>query len=120
MNFQNIEFNNSESIYLQIVEFVKRSIATGELKENEKLPSIREMSKDMKVNPNTMQRAYAELETLGITYTQRGKGSFISPIKNEVDLQMEMAKDISRKFLADMKGIGIPKKIAIDILEECD
>lgn len=119
MNFQNIEFNNSESIYLQIVEFIKRAIATGDLKENDKLPSIREMSKDMKVNPNTMQRAYAELEILGITYTQRGRGSFISPTKRDEDLQMEMAKDISKKFLSDMQGIGISKDKAIEILEVC-
>ncbi|WP_297439466.1 GntR family transcriptional regulator [uncultured Clostridium sp.] len=116
MNFSNIEFNNNEPIYMQIVELIKRAIATGELCENEKLPSIREMSKGLKVNPNTMQRAYSQLELIGVTYTKRGMGSFISEVKSDTDLQLEMAIQISKKFLTDMDGIGIEKERAIEIL----
>lgn len=116
MNFNNIEFNNNESIYIQIVELIKRAIASGELCENEKLPSVREMSSALKVNPNTLQRAYSQLEILGITYTKRGMGSFVSPIKDNDNLQMEMAIEISKKFLDDMKEIGLSKNNAIDVL----
>ena len=116
MNFSNIEFNNNEPIYMQIVELIKRAIATGELCENEKLPSIREISKGLKVNPNTMQRAYSELELMGVTYTKRGMGSFVSDVKSDNDLQLEMAREISKKFLTDMDGIGIEKERAIEIL----
>ncbi len=101
---------------MQIVELIKRAIATGELCENEKLPSIREMSKGLKVNPNTMQRAYSQLELIGVTYTKRGMGSFISEVKSDTDLQLEMAIQISKKFLTDMDGIGIEKERAIEIL----
>ena len=116
LNFNDIEFNNNEPIYMQIVELIKRAIATGELCENEKIPSIRDMSKDLKVNPNTMQRAYSELELMGVTYTKRGMGSFVSDMKSDNDLQLEMAVQISKKFLTDMDGIGIEKERAIEIL----
>jgi DNA-binding transcriptional regulator YhcF (GntR family) len=102
---------------MQIVDLVKRKVAIGELCENEKLPSIREMSLALKVNPNTMQRAYSKLEELEVTYTKRGMGSFISEVKKEADLQLEMAKQISRKFIIDMDGIGISKEGAIEILK---
>ncbi|MGL5066298.1 MAG: GntR family transcriptional regulator [Sarcina sp.] len=118
MNFNDAEFNNSEPIYMQIVDLVKRKIATGELCENEKLLSVREMSSGLKVNPNTMQRAYSKLEELGITYTKRGMGSFVNEAQAEEDMQLEMARQISKKFLLDMKRSGIVKEKAIEILNQ--
>lgn len=116
MDLNNVEFNNSEPIYMQIVDLIRKKIATGEVCEHEKLPSIREMSTTLKVNPNTMQRAYTKLEELGVTYTKRGMGSFINEIKNEEDLQLEMAKEIAKKFLTEMNEIGLSKEKAVEIL----
>ena len=73
LNFELVEFNNKEPIYLQIVELIKKAVASGELGAGEKLPSVREMSAMIGVNPNTLQRSYAELERLGITYTNHGR-----------------------------------------------
>ncbi|MEG0306988.1 MAG: GntR family transcriptional regulator [Clostridium sp.] len=118
MNIGDFEFNNNEPIYFQIIEFIKRSIATGELKSGDKLPSVREMSSSLGVNPNTLQRAYGELERLGITYTKRGMGSFVSEGKEKPDeLQDKMGKEIATKFLKDMKDIGISRKRAMKIIE---
>lgn len=116
-NSINFEFNNKEPIYLQIVGLVKKNIATGDLEPGEKLPSVREMSKDLGVNPNTLQRAYGELERLGITYTKRGMGSFISEGDNSMkNLKVDMGKDLAKKFIKDMESIGIDKQGAIEIL----
>lgn len=118
VNLNNFQFNDNKPIYLQIVELIKRAIALGELSQDDKLPSIREMSSLLAVNPNTMQRAYSELEKLGITYTKRGMGSFISKgNNNSSELKTSMGIDIAKKFLNDMKDIGIEKEEALEIVK---
>ncbi len=119
LNFELIEFNNKEPIYLQIVELIKKAVASGELGAGEKLPSVREMSAMIGVNPNTLQRSYAELERLGITYTKRGMGSFINESDGQIDqLKQELATELVKKFLNDMKAAGISKQEAIKMIEE--
>lgn len=118
MNIKEFEFNDTEPIYLQIIELIKRAIAMGELMPGEKLPSVREMSSSLGVNPNTLQRAYGELERLGVTYTRRGMGSFVSEGRENPDnLQEKMGIEISEKYLKAMKAIGISKDGAIKIIE---
>lgn len=118
MNLKDFEFNDNEPIYLQIIELIKGAIATGDLMPGDKLPSVREMSSSLGVNPNTLQRAYGELERLGITYTRRGMGSFVSEGKNEPDkMQEQMGIEISEKYLRDMSAIGLSKEKAIKLLE---
>lgn len=117
LNIDGFEFNNKEPIYLQIIELIKKNIALGVLKADDKLPSVRELSKELGVNPNTIQRAYGDLERLGITYTKRGMGSFISNGEDEgIKLKESMGKQIAEKFIEDMKSIGIEKGEAINIL----
>ena len=121
LNINKFQFNNKEPIYLQIVELVKKNIAIGDLSPGDKLPSVREMSKDLGVNPNTLQRAYGELERLGITYERRGMGSFISEGDNSMkDLKVDMGKDLAKKFINDMASIGIDKEEAIKILKSLE
>ena len=114
LNINKFEFNNKEPIYLQIVELVKKNIATGDLVPGDKLPSVREMSKDLGVNPNTLQRSYGELERLGITYTRRGMGSFISEGESEVmNLKEDMGRQLVKKFIEEMKAIGIEDRKSV-------
>lgn len=121
MQWDQIEFDSNEPIYIQIVELVRRSIAIGQLRPGDKLPSVREMSTNLGVNPNTMQRAYGELERLGMTYTKRGMGSFIGEMKEEANqMQENMGRQLAQKFLGDMKAIGLNKQEAITILEEVE
>lgn len=121
LNTKEFEFNNKEPIYLQIIELVKKNIALGVLIPGQKLPSVREMSKELGVNPNTLQRAYGELERLGITYTKRGMGSFISEGDNEVrNLKDDMGKQLAKRFIEEMKSIGIDKEEAIKLIENME
>ena len=102
-----IEFNDKTAIYLQIMDLIKMDIVTGKLKAADKLPSVREMAVNLKVNPNTLQRSYQELERLGIVYTQRGMGTFVGEEKNMVeDLKKEMAKEVIDSFILRMKSLG--------------
>ena len=121
LNINKFQFNNKEPIYLQIVELVKKNIAIGDLSPGDKLPSVRELSKDLGVNANRLRGAYGELERLGITYTRRGMGSFISEGDNSMkDLKVDMGKDLAKKFIKEMASIGIDKEEAIKILKSLE
>jgi len=78
-----IDLKSRKAIYEQVMDNFKRLIVTGVLKPDEKVPSVREMAKSLTVNPNTVQKAYRELETQGYIYTVLGQGSFISAPPDE-------------------------------------
>ena len=75
----NVNFRDSRPIYIQIKENVIKQIMTGALGQDEKLPSVRELAVELAINPNTIQRAYRELENEGYIYVASGKGTFVSP-----------------------------------------
>ena len=110
-----LEFDDKMPIYLQIMDRIKMDIATEKLKANDKLPSVREMATILKVNPNTLQRAYQELERLGIVYTQRGMGTFVGERENMIDdLRQEMAKEVMDSFILRMKRLGFKEQEIIE------
>lgn len=76
--FFKIDYKSPIPVYLQIVEQVKLAAATGVVREGEALPSIRPLAEELKVNRNTVAKAYAELETLGLIESFAGKGSVVS------------------------------------------
>ena len=73
-----IDLKSRKAIYEQVMDNFKRLIVTGVVKQDEKVPSVRDMAKALTVNPNTVQKAYRELENQGYIYTVLGQGSFIS------------------------------------------
>jgi len=73
-----INLRSQQSIYEQIIDNIKELIIRGVLREDSELPSIREMSRSLTVNPNTVQKAFKELEREGFIYTVKGKGTFVS------------------------------------------
>ena len=73
-----MEFSESRSIYLQIVDYITTGILRKRYREGERIPSVREMAMDIEVNPNTVTRSYAELQERNIIQNQRGIGYFVS------------------------------------------
>src|SRR5690606_40198452 len=71
-------FDTNTPIYMQIMARINRKIVRGEWRAGDKLPSVREMAIQSSVNPNTIQRAYRELERMNIVETRRGQGTFIT------------------------------------------
>lgn len=113
-----IEFDEKQPIYLQIMDLIKRDIVSGKLKEGDKLPSVREMAEKLKVNPNTVQRAYQELERGKVTFTQRGMGTFITKDEGMISaLKKKMAKDVLDAFINGMKELGFSKDEILHILK---
>ena len=78
-----IDLKSRKAIYAQIIDSFKRLIITGALKPEDKVPSVRDLAQAITVNPNTVQKAYRELENQGYIYTVLGQGSFISTPKTE-------------------------------------
>ena len=77
MNWK-IDTGGGEPIYLQIVEQIRRAVALGRLRPEDALPSVRQLAQDLTINPNTVARAYLELEHQGFIYKRQGQGTFVS------------------------------------------
>lgn len=80
-----LDLKSRKSIYEQIVDGFKRMIVSGELKPEDKLPSVRDLSSILTVNPNTIQKAYSALETQGWVYMVSGRGCFVSGESHDPD-----------------------------------
>ena len=72
-----LDYRDAKPIYIQIIENVRTQIAAGVLQSGDKLPSVRELAAQMSINPNTIQRAYREMEQMGMIQTLPGKGCFV-------------------------------------------
>ncbi|RHW38096.1 GntR family transcriptional regulator [Neobacillus notoginsengisoli] len=75
-----LDLRSRKPIYEQLVEKMKELITTEVLKTDEQLPSVRTLAQELTINPNTIQKAYRELEVQGFIYSLKGKGSFVNPI----------------------------------------
>ncbi|MBC8589780.1 GntR family transcriptional regulator [Wansuia hejianensis] len=110
-------FKDNLPIYIQIMNIIKKRIVSGNLKEGEKLPSVRELSTELKVNPNTIQRSYQELERENLVFTQRGMGTFITEDKEIIkELKRDMASSIINNFIENMKSLGFTSQDIIELV----
>ena len=101
-----IIFDEAQPIYTQIMQGVLWDIATGALLPGDKLLSVRDYAKQARTNPNTVQRAYTELERIGVVETQRGQGTFVSgnpEIAREV--RSEMTSSTVQSFVEEMRRL---------------
>ena len=113
------EFDNNIPIYIQLVEQLKINIISGKLKSGERLPSVRDLALQNKVNPNTMQKALLELEELKLIYTERTNGKFVTENVELIEkIKNELAKEKVNNYLNDMKNIGISYNEAVKYLQE--
>lgn len=104
----NINFDNNMPIYMQIVDFLKVYIIAGKFKPGEKLPSVRDFANDLKVNPNTMQKALQDLEELKIVYTERTNGKFVTNDEKLIKkYKMDYAKNLTKEYIRNMKTLGL-------------
>lgn len=112
-------FDNDRPIYIQLVEKLRIEIISGKLKSGERIPSVRELALTARVNPNTMQKALAELEEEGLVYTERTNGKFVTKNKELIEkIRKKLAKEKVNNYLNDMKNIGITYEEAIKYLQE--
>lgn len=103
-------FKDGIPIYAQIIDEMTMRIASNAYAPGEKLPSVRELAMDAGVNPNTMQRALAELERRGLVYSERTSGRFVTKEEEVLDnLHEELARKYFQEFAEKLRKIGMDK-----------
>ena len=112
------EFQDHLPIYAQLMDTLKRRIVTGRYLPGEKLPSVRELAAEAGINPNTVQRAFSELEREGLIYTQRATGKYVT--ENEADIKSareDLARTQVADFLRAMQSLGFSVGDVIVLLQ---
>ena len=99
-------------LYIQIAEQIKKAVFAGVLQEGEQLPTVRQLALELLINPNTVVRAYQELENEGIITTRRGSGTFIAPVARKLKKAQKEAgiKEKIQELLAEARFMGIDKE----------
>ncbi|WP_346916787.1 GntR family transcriptional regulator [Clostridium sp.] len=111
------EFKDQRPIYIQLIEQIKLKIISGEYKPGQKFPTVRELAEEASVNPNTIQKALAELERTGFVYSQRTSGRFITEDVDMIkDIKLDIAKDQAITFLKSMKNLGLSNEEIMEFL----
>jgi len=107
---------SSTPIYQQIIEQVLAQIASGIMVHDDPLPGIRTMAKDLGINPNTVVKAYTELEREGFVYSLTGKGYYVSTTeKDHSELKAEKLSEI-RKNIEYVKHFGVTERTLVDLV----
>ena len=110
---------DNRPIYLQLIETVMQGIAAGEYPAGSRLPSVRELAAEAGVNPNTMQRALAELERQGLIYSQRTAGRFVTDNTEQIlGKRKEIAMEQVELFLSKMKEMGYTAEEIITLIQQ--
>ena len=111
--------DDTRPIYLQLEDIIKSKIIAGIYKPGQKLPSVRELAAEAAVNPNTMQKALAELERSGLVYTQRTSGRYITEDTAIMqNLKHQLTHDLIYQFLEAMAHLGYTREESIQLLIE--
>lgn len=114
------ELNSERPIYMQLMDFIKLSIISGHYKCGDKLPSVRELASTAAVNPNTMQKALAELEQTGLIYANRTSGRFITENKELIHtLKTTLAKEYCDDLVDKLTALGLTETEIRELLNEC-
>jgi len=113
------KLDTDRPIFIQLVEILKTDILSGKLSPGDKISTVRDLAQEAAVNPNTMQRAMTELERLGLVYTERTSGRFVTKDEELIrTLKKEQAEIVIKEFIERMNRIGYQNEELPDILKE--
>jgi GntR family transcriptional regulator len=115
----NVLFNNRDPVYLQVVRYFKEEIATGKLAAGQEIPSRRELAALLKINPNTAQKAYKEMEEQNLIHTEGNSPSRITKDERVLNsIREELILDAVRAFVESIKKINVPVDELLQIVKE--
>ena len=113
-----LNYRDSRPIYEQIKDGLRKLIVTGALRTDDKLPSVRALAQQLSINPNTIQRAYNELEGEGYIYSVPGKGSFAAAVAGaDTERKKELLAKV-REMLSELRYLGVTRKELLALLDE--
>lgn len=111
--------DNNRPIYLQLVERIQMDIVSGVYHAGDKLPSVRELAAGAAVNPNTMQKAFTELERSGLVYTQRTNGRYITEDQERISrVREELARECTQSYLSNIRRLGYEREQALALAQK--
>ena len=111
--------DNNRPLYLQLVERIQMDIVSGVYHAGDKLPSVRELAADAAVNPNTMQKAFTELERSGLVYTQRTNGRYITEDQERISrVREELARECTQSYLSNIRRLGYEREQALALAQK--
>lgn len=114
-----IDYKDRRPIYEQVVERFQELILKGVLEPGSQMPSIRNLAMELSINPNTIQRAYMELERQGFVYTVKGRGSFVADSDHLIDIRkLELLESIEN-LITEAYEIGITKDAIEEKIHKC-
>lgn len=117
-----LEFNSGIPVYKQIVNRICSALASGAIKEGDRLPTIRSLHQQLDVNPNTVAKAYRELEIKGVITSERGNGSFVKAGSAAVQLspaeRRERLESFYRRMLSEAAGCGLTEEEVLNYITE--
>ncbi|WP_054695191.1 GntR family transcriptional regulator [Syntrophomonas palmitatica] len=114
-----MDFDSAQPIYRQIIDEFKKKMIRGELSAGDRIPSQREYAEYARINPNTVQRAYREMEALKMVETLRGQGTYVSISPEDLEqMREEMARSSIDNFLGDMRALGYDGEEIMKMLRE--
>ena len=113
------KFTSDKPVYLQIAERLTKSVLAGDYKPGEQIPSVRQLALEAAVNPNTVQRAFTELENSGIVISRNTIGRFVTEDTQTLEAcRNQLAKSLVKEFMQNMNHLSISTEQAIKIIEE--
>jgi GntR family transcriptional regulator len=116
-----LDFRSGIPIYMQVVDQIKEMIAGGQLRPGDQLPTVRALALDLRINFNTVARAYRILDENRFISTQHGRGTYILELPSPEVLEkvrQQSLEELTRRFLADADSLGIPPGKLIQVLKE--
>jgi GntR family transcriptional regulator len=113
-----LNYRDSRPIYEQIRDGLKKLIVSGAMSPDEKLPSVRALAQQLSINPNTIQRAYNELESEGFIYSIPGKGSFAAAVVDGGESRKQELKEKIREMAAELRYLGVGEEELAALVKE--
>lgn len=118
--YLSINPTDSRPIYVQIMDEVRRGMASGALASGDPLPSVRQLAASLKVNPNTVAQAYRELEREGLAYVQRGQGTFVGSARQIDNDRTALVHELALRSLVEAARLGLNTEQLIQAIRSVD
>lgn len=114
-----LKLDSRAPVYLQVIRYFKEQIASGAIEKGEEIPSRRELASELKINPNTVQRAYKEMEELGLIYTEGNLPSKVTSDDHVIqEIRDSLLTDAVDTFVTSVQALNIPIEKVIPLIEE--
>lgn len=114
-----LKLNNRTPVYVQVIQYFKEEIISGRLEVGEVIPSRRELANQLKINPNTVQRAYKEMEELGLIYTDGNLPSQVTTDEKVIEAaRKELVSHVLTEFVRSVQSIPIPLDELLELVKE--